>query len=313
VAAGAALALSLGYGAWRIREVEARARAADSVTVGVVQTNMGIFQKREDPAEGHRRHLQQSLRLEREASPDLLVWPESAVQAPIPSGAGDLRRWLLGPIRTPVLFGGLAVRARGDRRRIYNTAFITDKSGNILATYDKIYLLAFGEYLPFGELFPVLYRWSPQSGRFSPGRHKKPLPFRGYRLTALICYEDIIPGFVRAAVREGNPHLLVNLTNDSWFGRTTEPEIHLALAKFRAVEHHRYLVRATNTGVSAVIDPAGRVVTRSGVFERASLHARVAMLNEPSPYQTLGDWPGWLGLLWIAYAAFLRRAPQPRP
>jgi apolipoprotein N-acyltransferase len=309
----AALCFTLVYGWWRIGQVDTRAAAADRITVGVVQTDMGIFQKREDPVEGHRRHLEQSVRLEREVSPELLVWPESAVHYAIPEGMRNVRRWLLGPVTTPVLFGGISRRTEGGKRRIYNTAFITDAGGDILATYDKTYLLAFGEFLPFGETFPILYEWSPRSGRFSPGTHVRPLPFRDWRLTTLICYEDIIPGFVRRAVAEAEPHLLVNITNDSWFGDTNEPWIHLALARFRAVEHHRYLVRATNSGVSAIIDPVGRVVTRSGVFERASLHAELAMLDGRTAYQALGDWPGWLGLLCTLFTLFRRRRPASRP
>jgi apolipoprotein N-acyltransferase len=300
----AALCFTLAYGWWRIGQVECRVRAAEKISVGVVQTDMGIFQKRSDPLEGHRRHLEQSLQLQREVAPDLLVWPESAVNYVIPEGMRNVRGWLLGPITTPVLFGGISRRTVCGKSRFYNTAFITDAEGDILATYDKTYLLAFGEFLPFGETFPILYEWSPHSGHFSPGEHVKPLPFRDWRLTALICYEDIIPGFVRRAVAEGEPHLLVNITNDSWFGDTNEPWIHLALARFRAVEHHRYLVRATNSGVSAIIDPVGRVVKQSGVFERASLHARVAMLGGRTVYQMLGDWPGWLGLAWTLFAVF---------
>ena len=86
-------------------------------------------------------------------------------------------------------------------------------------------------------------------------------------MSTLICYEDVLPRFTRSAVREGNPHLLVNITNDSWFGDTQEPWVHLALAKFRAVEHHRALVRSTNSGVSAFVDPVGRVIEAIGVEE----------------------------------------------
>ena len=308
VATCAALCFTLLYGWWRVGQVQERMHQAQKVTVGVVQTNMGIFQKRADPLEGHRRHLEQSARLQRELSPDLLVWPESAVNFVIPDGVENVRQQLLGPVTTPVLFGGISRRSENDKRRIYNTAFITDRQGNILATYDKTYLLAFGEFLPLGETFPILYQWSPRSARFTAGSHVRPLPFRDWRLTTLICYEDIIPGFVRRAVSEGDPHLLVNITNDSWFGDSNEPWIHLALAQFRAVEHHRYLVRATNSGVSAVVDPLGRVVTRSGVFERASLHAEVAMLQGATVYQMAGDWPGWLGLAWTLFAVFRRRS-----
>jgi apolipoprotein N-acyltransferase len=277
------------------------------ITVGLVQTNMGIFAKRSEPRAGHRRHIAQSRELERQVRPDLLIWPESAIQYAIRSDSGTAQPWVLGPLSTPVLFGGISIRTDAGRRRIYNTAFITDRRGNILATYDKTYLLAFGEYLPFGETFPILYDWSPYSGHFTQGNHLRPLPFRDYRISALICYEDILPGFVRRAVARAKPHLLVNITNDAWFGKTNEPWIHLALAKFRAVEHRRYLVRVTNTGVSAVIDPVGRTVTHSGVFERASLHAKVPMMTPHTVYEVIGDWMGWVGLLWIVWAAFIKR------
>ncbi len=311
-----ALAAFLGYGYYRISDIEARIASAPKIEVGVVQTNMGIFEKWEDPQEGRRRHIEQSLALEREHAPDLLVWPESAAAFALPEGQ-NLRRYVLAAedgetVTTPTLLGGLALRYRDGERRHYNTAFLTDTEGNVRATYDKTYLLAFGEYIPFGELFPVLYEWSPNSGRFTPGDHVRPMRFRDFRISTLICYEDILPSFVRRAVREGDPHLLVNITNDAWFGRTQEPYVHLALAKMRAIEHHRYLVRATNTGVSAVIDPMGRVVTESPLFERSSLHAEVAMLNGSTLYQTLGDWPGWLGLVATVYMVFFGRRTRRR-
>jgi apolipoprotein N-acyltransferase len=310
VLAAAAVGFALLYGHWRGAQVMAQAEAAPKITVGLVQTNMGIFAKRSDPYEGHRRHIEQSLDLEAEVDPDLLIWPESAIQHFITAESGRAQPWVLGPVKKPVLFGGISSRIIAGTRRVYNTAFITDSHGNILATYDKTYLLAFSEYIPFGETFPILYRWSPYSSHFSHGDHLRPLPFQGYRISTLICYEDISPAFVRRAVIEAKPHLLVNITNDAWFGKTNEPWIHLALAKFRAVEQRRYLVRVTNSGVSAVVDPLGRIVTHSGVFERASLHAKVAMMTPRTVYEVAGDWPGWIGLFWIAWAAFIKRRPQ---
>ena len=91
----------------------------------------------------------------------------------------------------------------------------------------------------------------------------------------LVCYEDVLPGFTRKLVRAAHPNLLVNITNDAWFGETNEPEIHLALAVFRAVEHRRWLIRSTNSGISAVIDPVGRVVARTGLMTRETLRATV--------------------------------------
>lgn len=304
-----ALAATLIYGAIRVPMIDARVAEAEKVTVGLVQVNMGIFSKREDPDEGRRRHVEQSLELEREAQPDLIVWPESAYTWFLPEGEENVKRWVMGPVSTPLLFGGLARREVDGRDRHYNTAFLVDAEGNVQGTYDKTYLLAFGEYLPFGDTFPILYEWSPHSGQFTPGDHTRPLVLNGeHRITALICYEDILPSFTRAAVAEGDPHLLVNMTNDAWFGDTSEPWQHLALAKLRAVEHHRYLVRSTNSGVSTIVDPVGRTpYGEVGVFERGNLHGEVAMMNGWTLYQTLGNWPGWLSAAAILAIAFWKK------
>lgn len=309
-AAVTTLVVTLGYGAYRISDTDARVATAPKREVGVVQADMGIFEKRADPQEGQRRHMEQSLTLEREAKVDLLVWPESAIVWAIPQSAKNLDG-LLAPLHTPVLFGGIARRNENKRRKIFNTAFMTDAQHNIIGTYDKTYLLAFGEYLPFGEQFPWLYEVSPNTGRFTPGRHQEALAFDEFRIGTLICYEDVLPGFTRSAVRESDPHVLVNITNDSWFGDTHEPWIHLALAKFRAVEHHRYLVRATNSGVSAIVDASGRVVAQSGTFERASIHTEVAMLTGTTLFGAIGDWPGWLGLALSIWLLKFRRMSLP--
>ncbi|MBX3273510.1 MAG: apolipoprotein N-acyltransferase [Sandaracinaceae bacterium] len=321
-----ALAAYLGYGAFRIAEVEERMAAAPARQIGVVQINMGIFEMRDDRGEVLRRHLEQSLELERQGPLDLLVWPESSVGfglprtpgAPIP---GTLRRALEfyrledpGFPAAPLLFGGQSAERGEDRLRHYNTAFLTDAEGRIADFYDKTYLLAFGEYLPFGETFPILHEWSPHSGRFTPGDRVHALRLGDDRIGALVCYEDILPRFVRSLMREDAPHMLVNITNDGWFGDTHEPWVHLALAKMRAVEHHRYLVRATLTGVSAIVDPLGRVVTHSETYERASLRGEVRMMEGTSVYQHAGDWPGWIALAAMAYLGLVgRRGPREAP
>jgi apolipoprotein N-acyltransferase len=184
---------------------------------------------------------------------------------------------------------------------------LADEHGEVRGSYDKIELMAIGEYMPFASASPWLRSLWPGSKRVEPGRSVEPLSFRGWRISALVCLEDILPGFVRRVVREGAPHLLVNLTNDAWFGDSHEPRIHLALAKLRAVEQRRYLVRATNNGVSAVVDPLGRVVAQSGSFTRETLDAEVAMLEGGTPYQMLGDWPGWLSIPVVLWLAFRQR------
>lgn len=313
----------LGYGFWRIHDVETRAAASPHLTVAIVQANMGIDATRRNPTALHHRHVEESLRLERELHPDLLVWPESAVDwvtslRNVRSSAYTTRRGL-GPVTTPTLFGtGVYRRDESAPRgfRAYNVAILADGDGRVLGSYDKNYLLAFGEYIPFGDQFPALYEASPNTGQFTPGTEPRTLRFEDFRITPLVCYEDIVSRFVRRAVSEGDPHLLVNITNDAWFGDTHEPWVHLALAKFRAIEHRRYLVRATLTGVSAIVDPTGRLVAHSPPTDDAqqpdatTIHGEVAMMNGWTPYQTLGDWPGWVSIGAMIYMAFVGRWPR---
>lgn len=300
-------AVTLGYGAYRLHDVDVRVEAAPKLRVGLVQANMGLFEKRGAPEESLRRHLEQSEALTRARELDLLVWPETAFGWYIPEGTHVVRHLVFDDrVHVPTLFGGLSRRDVNGEKRPFNTAFLSDGRGILLGSYDKRYLLAFGEYIPLGEWLPFLYELSPNSGRFAPGTHTQPLTLGPYRLSVLICYEDILPSFVRGVVREAAPHLLVNLSNDAWFGDTHEPYQHLALAKLRAVEHHRALVRATNSGVSAVIDPAGRVVTQSEVFTRENLSAEVPMLQDAYAYAYLGDFPALLSALALG-AAYVRR------
>lgn len=302
-------AFSIVYGLVRMHQFDAVSAAAPKITVAMVQANMGIFAKREDAEEGDRRHRDQSEAIEREVHPDLIVWPESGYAHFLRRGVRNVSHSVLhDQVHTPVLFGGLAIDFdEVGNSKSYNTAYMTDANGNVTGTYDKTYLLAFGEYIPFGETFPSLYQISANSGHFIQGSHVRPLRLGPYRITTLICYEDIIPTFVRHAVNEANPHVLINITNDAWFGNTHEPWIHFALSKFRAVEHRRYLVRATNSGVSGVMDASGRVVRHSGVFVQQNLHAEIPMLQSHTVYETLGDWPAWLGAIGILWMAFRRK------
>jgi apolipoprotein N-acyltransferase len=157
----------------------------------------------------------------------------------------------------------------------------------------------FGEYIPLGETFPALYSLVRSVGRFWPGESLEPLQFGMYLLSVDICYEDIFPGQIRSLMRGGSdrriPDVMINLSNDSWYGKSTEPMEHLALASFRSIEHRRSLVRSTNTGISAFVDPVGRIVARSGIWTRETLVDRVAIMKQgPTVYALLGDWIGWV-------------------
>jgi apolipoprotein N-acyltransferase len=308
-----ALAAAGAYGALRIRSIDAAAQAAPMATVGVVQANMGLMEKRTLFEEGLRRHLDLSHALREKA--DFLVWSETSAMRPVleDSYREQIRGGVAQRIGLPAIFGAVTVKFVDDARQyvLHNSAVASDASGRVTSRYDKEYLLAFGEFLPFGDQFPILYKWSPNSGRFTPGTSLDPLLLdvagKEHPVTALICYEDILPRFTNAAVRKADPELIVNITNDAWFGDTAEPWEHLALSQLRAVEHHRYFVRGTNSGVSAVIDPVGRVIAHGGTFRQESFTAPIHWMRSRTIYETLGDWPWALVSCAAIAAAFVRR------
>jgi apolipoprotein N-acyltransferase len=304
-----AFAAALGYGALRTASVQAQLGAAPTLKVALVQANLGLTEKRRDRQTALRRHLEPSLRVEREHAPDLIVWPETAVPAVISLTERDLAP-LVGSLRTPVLLGALGHRVRQGRAELFNSAFLVDRGGRVLGRSDKQRLLPFAERMPLGEQLPFLYDLASGAGQFSPGAGPQALPLDHARLAALVCYEDILPGFVRDIVRATRPHLLVNITNDAWFGDSAAPHIHLALSVLRAVEHRRALVRATNSGVSAIVDPVGRVVARGGTFRAETLVASVPLLAEDTLYTSVGDWPG---LLCAVAIALMCLGPNARP
>ena len=281
-----------------------------------MQPNLGLFDRWADPTVGDRlRSMTVALEHE-DPQIQLFVWPESAVTFWL-DGVSTLHRTVLREVHTPVIFGGIRHEEVDGRELDRNTAFLADATGRLVDTYDKTYLLAFGEYLPFGDTFPVMYEISPMSGRFSPGTSVDPLEMARpggdaddpIRMSALVCYEDIVSRFVRHAVAESNPDFLVNITVDTWFGDTQEPWVHLTLATFRAIEHRRWLVRSTNSGVSAFVDPAGRVVAATPVFEQASLVNDVRLGNMGGTlYETLGPWLGWVSLLVSAVIVLRKRS-----
>jgi apolipoprotein N-acyltransferase len=305
--------VALGYGALRMSQVDADVAAAEKGRVGVVQANMSLLGKRREKEEGLRRHLELTRELIADQPLDLVVWSETSVMSAVPEEAVNtvIPRRFSRDIGVPALFGAVLFRPVTDEREYvyYNSALLSDERGEITGRYDKQFLLAFGEYLPFGEMFPILYRWSPHSGRFTPGTRYEPLSFGEHEIATFICYEDISPAFVKRIVDHGNPDLLANLTNDAWFGDTTEPWIHLALSKLRAVEHRRYFVRSTNSGVSAVIDPNGRVVTHTQTFTKEAAAADIAWLRGRTVYGVVGDIPWWLTTGLALILAFRRRSP----
>ncbi|MEM1034609.1 MAG: apolipoprotein N-acyltransferase [Myxococcota bacterium] len=303
---------ALVYGLARIAATDAAIADAEALKVGMVQGATPLKKR----TNALRVHVDRTKALAAEGV-DLVVWSEAAASRNFDSKSYEaaVKRRITRHLGVPSIVGTVVYERipnpgpKGRRARFFNTALIADAEGTVKGRYDKQFLLMFGEYLPLGERFPVLYEWSPNSGQFTPGTSFDPLPFGEHRISTMICYEDIIPSFVSELVKVGDPDLLVNMTNDAWFGDTVEPWQHLALAKFRSIEHRLFMVRVTNTGVSAIIDPVGRTPVVMGVDFTTPHTATgtVRFLRLFTLYKKLGDVPWWIVSALCALAAFVRK------
>lgn len=203
--------------------------------------------------------------------PDILIWPETALPFYI-QNASSLTMKVKGfCARTglPLVAGAPGFRRDGKDLALFNRAFLITTAG-LEAFYDKEHLVPFGEYAPFGKDLPLLESLMQGVGGFTPGRHTAPLRSGRLAMGMLICYESIFPELAQKRVSQG-ANVLVNISNDAWYGRSATPYQHLDLAVLRAVEQGRCLVRATNTGISALVDPKGRVLGATALFEDAAV------------------------------------------
>lgn len=295
VPAGAFL-VCLVYGLVRLPQIDALTAGADSLTVGLVQTNIGAQDKAADPDQFIQRHLTMSRRMVAERPDiDLVIWPESAYNRLLPRDASVAAAWAAAGIGRPLLFGALTYDYADGRQRVFNSLLMARADGALRGIYDKIELLAFGETYPFSTSLPALERVFGTNW-FTRGTALEHLHLDGTTFLPMICYEDILPALVRRLWRQAGPaDVLVNVTNDSWYGDTHQPMIHLALASFRSIETRRALIRSTNTGISAVVDPAGRIVQRTGQWTPETLVAEVPVIKSggSTPFMRVGDVTGW--------------------
>ena len=290
--------------------------------VGMVQANMGLMEKRQNRAEGLRRHLALTRELTHKSKLDLVVWSETSVMGAMEESESQLiveevftAGWDRLPSSGPCSGAKSATRAATSTstRRCSRTRRGTSAMAAATTSSTCWRLASTCRSVTVPHALPMV----AELGQFTPGTSLRPLPLGPHELATFICYEDIIPAFVNEIVAHGHPDLLVNMTNDAWFGDSTEPWIHLALSKFRAIEHRRYLVRSTNSGVSGVIDPVGRVVVHGGTFREEALLANIAWLRAATPFEVLGNAPWWLVAVLVFAAGFVSapgsRAGKPAP
>lgn len=307
---------TLGYGFARLHALDAEAPEGGILRVGVVQGNIPQEIKWDERhAAENLDKMRRASRSLRDAAVDLILWPESAFPWPISSRATSIDPRVLGFDarefgNMPYLLLGAV--SENDDDSYYNSAVLFDAHGEIEGRYHKAHLVPFGEYVPYRRLLFFARKLTQPAGNFLAGEGYEPLSAGSAKLGPLVCYEDVFPEIARRLTRHG-AELLINLTNDAWYGHSSAAYQHLAIATFRAVENRRYLVRATNTGVSAIVSPTGRVEMETGIFESAILVAPVILRQGQSLYTRLGD---WFASACVAYGAiglgvaFFRRIRQ---
>lgn len=306
VGLGIAIAV-VAYGAARIAAVEDASARAPAIRVGLVQANLDVAAKDRLGVLSHREHLAETRQLLASADVDLVVWPESAyvrgIRRPLPIAS----RPIVADVAVPLLFGASGTMEIDGRKVKSNSVFLAREDGQIAEVYDKNLLIPLAESLPFHRALPFLTRLFPHAEEFLAATTLPALAFGPWRIATPICYEAIRPEFVRHMMAAARPHLFVTVANDAWFGDSQEPWLHLGLAQLRAIEHRRWLVRATNSGVSALVDPAGRIVARTGLLTRENLAGTVHPLEGTTVYARLGDWVGWLALGLVVLTLVRRR------
>jgi apolipoprotein N-acyltransferase len=246
-----------------------------------------------------------------EPLPDLIIWPES----PAPFFTNDVRfgqalSTIAGDAHAYVLAGTLAVLRDGDTSQIYNSAELVAPNGDWLARYDKIHLVPFGEYVPFKDMFSFAKKLTKEVGDFVPGTQRLVLPVHSYKLGTFVCYESIFPDEIREFTRNG-AGLLVNISNDGWFGETGAPGQHLRMARMRAIENNRWVLRSTNTGITATIDPYGRIVQQARRNVRVALDMPYGVITDTTFYTRHGDWFAWFCVTTCAIITALALFPRP--
>lgn len=310
------------WGSFRIETITKQndlTPSADKMTVGLIQNNVVGSDKRSLARQSHQANLDMSQTLLQKTAVDLMIWPESAyvhpLRRPLPLDAQLIRR----DIASPLLFGGTSIWHKNGQSVSSNSVFFANDKGKIEQAYDKQKLIPFSETVPFmttiktfsqmevmQAFFPDLLEdyqsWLekifPMHQQFINGHYSDVITFDKFTMATPICYELIHPGYIQSQIKQGHANIIVTLANDAWFGHTQEPAIHLALAQQRAIEHRVWVIRATNSGYSAVIDPTGRIVTQSELFKAQTLTAEVHPSTRASIFTQWGNWLTHAVLLW---------------
>lgn len=288
------------WGGWRLSSNGLT--SGPSITVGLIQGNIAQSDKWNPARAGM--ILNRYIELTQQAvqkGAKFVIWPESSTPFYFENHpAGNIIRQMVRQIGTPLLLGSDEIEP-GDESHSYNSAFMLDTAGATAAVYRKIHLVPFGEYVPFQRLLFFVGPLVEAVSAFSPGTRVTMLPVEGHMVSTAICYEVTYPALAREAVREGS-ELLTTITNDAWYGESSAAFQHFEMAMMRSIEQGRYLVRAANTGISGIVDPYGRVLVRTKLFETVAVVGEARYVQARTVYATIGDLAVYLSAAVVALA-----------
>ncbi len=293
LAIGCCVGLGVGYSLFVLPPSDADG-SADTIRVAVVQGNIdqGIkwnYKYRQKIFDTYIHLSEETL----DESPDLIVWPETAVPFVLNYDPAFRNRMVefVRRVKTFVLFGDIDFSPVPDKPQQYNSlnsAFLLSPDGNLVGKYDKIHLVPFGEYVPFEDILSFVERITTAIGKVIPGDTPVVMPHPKAPISTIICFEAIFPNLVRKFVDRG-AKLLVIITNDAWFDRSSASYQHFAMVTFRAIENRTAIARAANTGISGFIDPYGRIVQQSDLFIEQTLVQSLPLRTTTTWYTRYGD------------------------
>ena len=287
------LAAWVGYGIYRDGAVNDLALASPKIKVAVTQGNIKQGEKW-DPKKVQATLEEYGRLTDRVKGSLLVIWPETAApffflrQPDMTARVQEIAR----QDDCYLLFGAPAWELTPRGERFFNRAYLLNPQGEVAGYYDKAHLVPYGEYVPLQRFFPFISKMVPMIGDFAEGPVGGVVSLPEGSLGPLICFESIFPNLSRAQVENG-ARLLVNITNDAWFGATSAPYQHLSMGVLRAVENHVCLARAANTGFSAFIGPDGRMLWRSQLFVPATQGLELPWMPGGSLYTRIGDAFAW--------------------
>lgn len=290
------LIIIYGYGYFRTIQIGQEETIAESLDVALIQGNIDQNIKWNPRFQKETINVYKSLSLKKESKHlRLIVWPETAAPFFFQDISNGMHTEIIDVVRESgdwILFGSpsyLKECNSGEGCISYlNSAFLLSPEGKVSGQYDKVHLVPYGEYVPLRKIFPFINKLVVGVGDFHSGAGYNPLSMKNHKLGVLICYEGIFPESGRSYKKMG-ADLLVNITNDAWFGKTSAPYQHLSMIVFRAIENRLYIVRSANTGISAIIDPTGRIVSKTELSTRTKLESNIKYINHKTFYEAHGD------------------------